>query len=93
MMLGVLDVAVVVDVAEDDDGVRVVLELEQHPACPDCRSAPVSAGVVEVERRGIPLFGRPLLMVWRLRSWRCERPGCGRAWTEELPALGREGGQ
>lgn len=92
-MLGVLDVAVVLDVAEDEDGVRVVLEPEGQPLCPECGITPVSAGVVEVERRGSPVFGRPLLMVWRLRSWCCERPGCGRAWTEEVPASGREGGQ
>jgi hypothetical protein len=93
LMLGVLDVAVVVDVVENDDGVRAVLELEGPPACPSCGSTPVTEGVVEVERRGSPLFGRPLLMIWRLRSWRCDRPGCGRSWAEEVPLSGREAGQ
>ena len=94
LMLGVVDVAVVVDVAEDDAGVRVVLEPQQRSSCPECGGAPVVGGVVvEVEREGSALFGRPLVMVWRLRSWRCEQPGCGRSWTEEVPTSGREGGQ
>src|SRR4029450_9892747 len=37
-----------------------------------------------VRVRDLPIGGRPVVLCWRKRIWRCREPACGvRTWTEE----------
>jgi hypothetical protein len=94
LMLG-LKGAVVLDTGEDDSGLWIEIELEgQDVSCPACGLAATITGSTSVERRGLPVFGRPSVLSWRLRRWCCSDPACGREWLEEVPAsAGRDGGQ
>lgn len=38
--------------------------------------------------RDLPISGRPVLLVWHKRVWRCPEPDCGqRTWSEHTPAI------
>ena len=38
--------------------------------------------------RDLPAGGRPVVLVWRKRRWRCPDPGCGvKSWTEASPEV------
>jgi transposase len=38
--------------------------------------------------RDLPIGGRPVVLVWRKRIWRCVEPACGvRTWTERVTAI------
>jgi transposase len=95
LMLGLTGV-VVLEAREDRSGVWIEVEPEAKPvSCPACGRPAAITGSESVERRGLPLFGRPSVMSWRLRRFGCSDPGCGSGeWLEELPAsAGRDGGQ
>lgn len=86
LMLG-LKGAVVLDTREDESGLWIELELESNGVlCPVCGRPATVIGSTSVERQGLPVFGRPSVLSWRLRRWRCSDPACGREWLEELPA-------
>jgi transposase len=37
----------------------------------------------------LPIGGRPVVLAWRKRIWRCREPACGvRTWTERVAAIG-----
>jgi transposase len=39
--------------------------------------------------RDLPIGGRPVVLCWRKRLWRCREPACGvRTWTERVAAIG-----
>jgi transposase len=39
--------------------------------------------------RDLPIGGRPVVLAWRKRLWRCHEPACGVwTWTERAPAIG-----
>jgi transposase len=39
--------------------------------------------------RDLPAGGRPVVLLWRKRIWRCHEPACGvRTWTERVAAIG-----
>jgi transposase len=41
-----------------------------------------------VRVRDLPVGGRPVVLVWRKRLWRCREPDCGvRTWTERATAI------
>src|SRR4029453_3600352 len=41
-----------------------------------------------VKVRDLPAGGRPVVLLWRKRSWRCREPACGvRTWTERTAAI------
>jgi transposase len=57
--------------------------------CVGCgvRAAPHGRRVVRV--RDLPIGGRPVVLWWRKRLWRCREPACGvRTWTERVAAVG-----
>lgn len=94
-MLG-LRGAVVLDTREDSSGLWIEVELEaQEVCCPVCQRPATLSGLESVERRGLAVFGRPSVLSWRLRRWRCVDPGCaGGEWLEEPPAsAGDDAGQ
>jgi transposase len=38
--------------------------------------------------RDLPAGGRPVVLLWRKRIWRCHEPACGvRTWTERVAAI------
>jgi transposase len=48
---------------------------------------PTTVAVVWV--RDLPIGGRPVVLAWRKRIWRCREPACGvRTWTERVAAIG-----
>jgi transposase len=41
-----------------------------------------------VRVRDLPIGGRPVVLAWRKRLWRCREPACRvRTWTEQAPAI------
>jgi transposase len=41
-----------------------------------------------VRVRDLPIGGRPVVLWWRKRLWRCREPACGvRTWTEQTAAI------
>jgi transposase len=41
-----------------------------------------------VRVRDLPIGGRPVVLLWRKRIWRCHEPACGiRTWTERMAAI------
>jgi transposase len=41
-----------------------------------------------VRVRDLPAGGRPVVLAWRKRIWRCHEPACGvRTWTEQVAAI------
>jgi transposase len=41
-----------------------------------------------VRVRDLPIGGRPVVLFWRKRIWRCHEPACGvRTWTERMAAI------
>jgi transposase len=56
-----------------------------------CRGCGVRAelhGRRTVRVRDLPFAGRPVVLAWRKRIWRCREPACGvRTWTEQTVAI------
>ena len=41
-----------------------------------------------VQVRDLPIGGRPVVLAWRKRVWRCGEPACGvQTWTEQTVAI------
>jgi transposase len=56
--------------------------------CGGCgvRATPHGRRLVGV--RDLPIGGRPVVLAWRKRIWRCREPACGvRTWTERVAAI------
>jgi transposase len=57
--------------------------------CAGCGVPATPHGRREVRVRDLPIGGRPVVLLWRKRLWRCHEPACGvRTWTERTPAIG-----
>jgi transposase len=70
-------------------GLRVVVESPSEPmGCGRCGVLAVSHGRRDVVLVDAPCFGRPVTLVWRKRTWRCDDPDCpASGFTEQHPAL------
>ena len=56
--------------------------------CPGCGTRAASKGRREVRVRDLSAGGRPVVVVWRKRIWRCPDPDCGVAsWSEQADAI------
>lgn len=56
--------------------------------CPACGTRAVGHGRRKTRIRDLPVFGRPVVLVWAKRIWRCPDPDCARkTWTEQLRAI------
>lgn len=88
VMLGLAGFRVIqaVEVAGE---LELVIETEPGPAgCPSCGVVAVGHGRLAVSHRDVPLGGRPTVLVWRKRRWRCPEPSCPQAtWVESSPLL------
>ena len=91
LLLGLKDV-VVLDVEEDESGLRIELERQEvATCCPLCGGAGTVSGRLSEDRQGLLMFGRPTVLSWKLRTWRCETPGCGGRWHDEVPLSAWDG--
>jgi transposase len=67
----------------------VVQTMDTVIGCVGCgvRAAPHGRRTVRV--RDLPIGGRPVVLWWRKRIWRCREPACKvRTWTERTAAIG-----
>ena len=56
--------------------------------CTGCGVPATPHGRRTVRVRDLPIGGRPVVLCWRKRIWRCREPACGvRTWTERLAAI------
>jgi transposase len=57
--------------------------------CVGCGMRAEAHGRRTVRVRDLPIGGRPVVLVWRKRIWRCREPACRvRTWTERAAAIG-----
>ena len=57
--------------------------------CLTCGTRAVGHGRRKVKVRDLPMAGRPVVLVWAKRIWRCEDPDClTTTWSETSPAIG-----
>jgi transposase len=57
--------------------------------CVGCGMRAELHGRRTVRVRDLPIGGRPVVLLWRKRIWRCREPACGvRTWTERAAAIG-----
>jgi transposase len=56
--------------------------------CAGCGVPAEAHGRRTVRVRDLPAGGRPVVLAWRKRIWRCTEPACGvRTWTEQVAAI------
>src|SRR5215218_7505806 len=56
--------------------------------CVGCGVPATPHGRRLVRMRDLPIGGRPVVLLWRKRLWRCREPACGvRTWTERAAAI------
>jgi transposase len=56
--------------------------------CPGCGVRAQAHGRRMIQVRDLPAGGRPVVLWWRKRLWRCREPACGvRTWTEQVAAI------
>jgi transposase len=56
--------------------------------CAGCGVRAEAHGRRTVWVRDLPSGGRPVVLAWRKRIWRCTEPACGvRTWTEQVAAI------
>jgi len=67
------------------------LEVQTTATVVGCQGCGVRAelhGRRTVRGRDLPISGRPVVLAWRKRLWRCREPACGvRTWTEQTAAI------
>jgi transposase len=57
--------------------------------CMSCGVQATPHGRRLVRVRDLPIGGRPVVLAWRKRLWRCSEPACGvGTWTERTAAIG-----
>jgi len=68
------------------------LDVETMATVVGCRGCGVRAelqGRRTVRVRDLPIGGRPVVLLWRKRIWRCREEACEvRTWTEQVAAIG-----
>jgi transposase len=56
--------------------------------CEGCGVRAEAHGRRPVRVRDLPSGGRPVVLCWRKRIWRCREPACGvRTWTEQVATI------
>jgi len=67
----------------------VVQTTAELVGCPRCGVRAEAHGRRTVRVRDLPAGGRPVVLLWRKRIWRCTEPACGvRTWTERVAGIG-----
>jgi len=66
----------------------VVQTTAELVGCARCGVRAQAHGRRTVRVRDLPAGGRPVVLAWRKRIWRCSEPACGvRTWTERVAAI------
>jgi transposase len=66
----------------------VVQTTAEFVGCPGCGVRAEAHGRRTVRVRDLPAGGRPVVLLWCKRLWRCREPACGvRTWTERVAAV------
>lgn len=66
----------------------LVQTTEAVVVCAECGTRAVGHGRRRVKVRDLPVGGRPVVLVWAKRIWRCSDPDCEvGTWTETSPAV------
>lgn len=61
--------------------------------CVECGTRGVGHGRRRVKVRDLPIVGRPVVLVWSKRIWRCPEPACGSStWSETSEAMAARSG-
>ncbi len=74
---------------EDDGEVWVLIETPPVPtACAGCGTRAESKGRRRTKVRDVEAGGRPVVLVWDKRRWRCPDPDCDvRTWSEQAEGI------
>lgn len=88
-MFAGLSSLVIEEVTDEGEWIRVRARTPDRPAsCPDCGAAGVRVhGFVERTARDVPVDGRPVVIVVRVRRLVCPSRGCRQTFREQLPGL------
>jgi transposase len=71
-----------------DEWRLVVQTTAELVGCARCGVRAQAHGRRTVRVRDLPAGGRPVVLAWRKRIWRCTEPACGvRTWTEQVTAI------
>ena len=88
-LLGLDGLAVLSAELVDGEWQLVVQTTARVIGCAGCGVPAKPHGRRVVRVRGLPIGGRPVVLCWRKRLWRCREPACRvRTWTEQAPAIG-----
>jgi transposase len=89
LLVGLPDITVVG--VEDQPGEPLRIHVETTVEVTDCAGCGTRAWVKDrptVELVDLPAFGRPAVLVWRKRRWRCPEAACpAGSWTERDPRI------
>jgi transposase len=79
----------VIDAGEVGGELHVQIQtVPERVGCPECGVVAVGHGRLRVRQRDLPMGGRPTVLIWRKRRWRCPAQTCARrTWTETRSAL------
>ena len=89
LLVGLPDVIVLGVVDEADRPLQVHVEtVVGSVGCAGCGTRARVKDRAEVALVDLPAFGRPAVLVWHKRRWRCPDADCAAAsWTEQAPAI------
>ena len=75
-LLGMPEFVVGVQIEHGREVWMMVETTADSTGCPACGTRAVGHGRREVKVRDLPMAGRPVVLVWRKRLWRCPDPDC-----------------
>jgi transposase len=88
-LLGLDDFQVVSAELQGGEWQLVVQTTATVVGCAGCGVRATPHGRRTVRVRDLPIGGRPVVLCWRKRLWRCREPACQvRTWTERVAAIG-----
>jgi transposase len=88
ILLGLDQFEVTAAEVTDDEWRLVVQTTATTVGCAACGTQARLHARRTVRVRDLPIGGRPVVLAWRKRIWRCVEPACGvRTWTERAAAI------
>lgn len=94
MLLGLkgVEVGEAVEAVEEGGLASTAIRLRGQPVCAECGGEVRLEGEREVRLVDLPMFGRPMRLVWAKRRWRCPDSGCAMgSFTEQAERIAPEG--
>jgi transposase len=88
ILLGLDGFEVIAAQVADDEWRLAVHTTATTVGCTACGSQARLHARRTVQVRDLPIGGRPVVLAWRKRVWRCGEPACAvRTWTEQRVAI------